>query len=116
MNANIGLKPQIKFEDFAKVDMRIGTIVSAENVEDSEKLIKLQVDFGDLGKRQILSGIKQWFKPKSLIGKQAAFVINIEPRKMIGLESEGMILAVEYDGKIILIVPKKKAKNGSLIS
>ncbi len=116
MNANTGLKLQIKFEDFAKVDMRIGTIASAEGIEGSEKLIKLQVDFGDLGQRQILSGIREWFKPKSLIGKQAAFVINIEPRKMIGLVSEGMILAAEYDGKIILIVPKKKAKNGSLIS
>lgn len=116
MGAGIGSKTQIKFEDFAKVDMRIGTIVSAEDIEGSEKLIKLHVDFGDLGKRWILSGIKEWFKPKSLIDKQAVFVINIEPRKMMGLESEGMILAVEYDGKIILIVPKKKAKNGSLIS
>lgn len=116
MSADTGLKTQIKFEDFAKVDMRIGTIISAEDIEGSEKLIKLQVDFGDLGKKQILSGIKEWFKAKSLIDKQAAFVINIEPRKMMGLESQGMILAAEYDEKIILIVPKKKAKNGSLIS
>jgi methionyl-tRNA synthetase len=108
-------KQQIKFEDFAKIDMRIGTVISAEDIEGSEKLLKLQVDFGDLGKRQILSGIKEWFKPKSLVNKQVAFVINIEPRKMMGLESQGMILATEFEDKIVLIVPKKKVKNGSFI-
>ena len=116
MSADTKIKPQIKFEDFSKVDMRIGTIISAEDIEGSEKLIKLLVDFGDLGKRQILSGIKEWFKPKILVGKQAAFVVNIEPRKIMGFDSEGMILAVEYEGKITLIVPKKKIKNGLFIS
>ena len=116
MNATDGLKPQIKFEDFAKVDMRIGTIVSVENIEGSEKLLKLMVDFGEFGQRQILSGIKQWFKPKSLVGKQVIFVVNIEPRKMMGLESQGMILAVESEGKITLISPKKKVTNGLFIS
>ena len=116
MDADTGIKPQIKFEDFAKVDMRVGTILSAEEIEGSEKLIKLVIDFGDLGKRQILSGIKEWFEPKSLVDKQVAFVINIEPKRMVGLESAGMILTVETEGKVTLIVSKKKVRDGSLIS
>ena len=113
MNATGETKPQIKFDDFAKVDMRIGTIELAEYIEGSEKLLKLMVDFGEFGKRQILSGIKEWFKPKNLINKQLVFVVNIEPRKMMGLESQGMILAGESDGKVILIAPKKKVINGT---
>jgi methionine--tRNA ligase beta chain len=115
MNGDAMLKPQIKFEDFKKVDMRIGTVISVENIEGSEKLLKLMVDFGELGKRQILSGIKEWFKPKSLVGKQLAFVINIEPRKMMGLESQGMVLATESEGKVTLISTKKKVKNGLFV-
>lgn len=85
----------ISFDDFAKVELRVGTILEAEEVEGSEKLIKQIVDFGELGKRQILSGIKQWYKPSQLVGKQFVYVVNLEPRKMMGLESEGMILATD---------------------
>lgn len=113
MNATAEPKPQIKFDDFAKVDMRIGTVISAEYIDGSDKLLKLMVDFGDFGTRQILSGIKEWFKPKDLINKQLVFVVNIEPRKMMGLESQGMILAGETDGKVILIAPKKKVTSGT---
>lgn len=116
MSAESELKTQIKFEDFKKVDMRVGTIVLVEEIEGSEKLLKLIVDFGEMGERQILSGIKEYFKPKSLVNKQATFVVNIEPRKMMGLESQGMILAAEDGEKITLITPKKKVKNGLFIS
>ncbi|MBW6441316.1 methionine--tRNA ligase, partial [Patescibacteria group bacterium] len=86
-------KPIIKFEDFAKIDIRLGTILSAEGVEGSEKLIKMEVDFGEIGKRQIIAGIKAWYSPETIVGKQLPFIINIEPRKMMGLESQGMVLA-----------------------
>jgi methionine--tRNA ligase beta chain len=109
------MKPLIKFDDFAKVDMRIGTVLLAEEIEGSEKLIKMEVDFGDLGKRQILAGIKSWYKPENLVGKQLPFVINIEPRKMMGLESQGMILAADSDDGAVILLPEQTVINGTLI-
>lgn len=109
------LKPQINLEDFAKLDIRAGTVLSAEEIEGSEKLLKLSVDFGDFGKKQILSGIKLWYKPEDLEGKQYIFILNIEPRKMMGLESQGMILAVDSDERPVLLAPLEKVKNGSIV-
>lgn len=85
----------INFDDFVKVELRVGIVLEAEEVPGSEKLIKQIVDFGEFGKRQILSGIKKWYKPSQLIGKQFVYVVNLEPRKMMGLESQGMILATD---------------------
>jgi methionine--tRNA ligase beta chain len=105
----------INIEDFAKVEIRIGTVISVEEVPGSEKLIKQMVDFGEeVGQRQILSGIKQWYKPESLVGKQFVYVVNLEPRKMMGLESQGMIMAAG-DDKPILLKPSKKVTPGSKI-
>ena len=87
----------ISFDEFSKVELHVGTILSAEEVAGSEKLIKQIVDFGKLGQRQILSGIKKWYKPEQLVGKQFVYVTNLEPRIMMGLESNGMLLAA--DGK-----------------
>ncbi|MFZ2664346.1 MAG: methionine--tRNA ligase subunit beta [Patescibacteria group bacterium] len=109
------LKPQINLEDFAKLDIRAGTVLSAEEIEGSEKLLKLSVDFGDLGKKQILSGIKLWYKPEDLKGNQYIFILNIEPRKMMGLESQGMILAVDSDEKPVLLTSLEKVKDGSIV-
>ena len=109
------MKPLIKFDDFAKVDMRIGTVLLAEDIEGSEKLIKMEVDFGDLGKRQILAGIKSWYGPEDLVGKQLPFVINIEPRKMMGLESQGMILAADSNDGAVILLPDQTVINGTLI-
>ncbi len=86
----------ITIEDFAKLELRVGTVLEAEEVEGSDKLIKQIVDFGD-EKRQILSGIKQWYKPAQLVGKQFVYITNLESRMMMGLESQGMLLAA--DGK-----------------
>lgn len=108
-------KPLIKFDDFSKVDIRIGTVVLAEDIEGSEKLIKMEVDFGDLGKRQILAGIKLWYKPEDLVGKQLPFVINIEPRKMMGLESQGMVLAADSNDGAVILLPRQTVINGTLI-
>lgn len=109
------VKPLIKFEDFEKVDMRIGTVLSVEEIEGSDKLLKLDVDFGEIGKRQILSGIKEWYKKDDLVGKQLAFVINIEPRKMMGFESQGMIMAVDSSSKPLLLKIEENTKDGSEI-
>lgn len=102
----------INIDDFAKIEIRVGTVVEAEEIDGSEKLLKLQVDFGEETKRQILSGIKKWYKPTHLIGKQFVFVTNLEPRKMMGLESQGMIMCA--DGvKPVPLKPSKKVPNGS---
>jgi len=95
----------ISFDDFLKVDIRVGLIKSAERVPKSDKLLKLQVDFGVLGQRQILAGIGKRYNPETIVGQRAAFVVNLAPRKMMGLESNGMILAgenamPEEDGEI----------------
>jgi len=109
------LKLQIKLEDFEKIDMRMGTVLSAEGIEGSDKLIKMEVDFGDTGKRQILAGIKAWYKIENLVGKQLPFVLNIEPREMMGLESQGMILAVDYKDKAVVLLPQENTENGAVI-
>jgi len=102
------------FEDFVKLRIRIGLIVEAEKVEGTDKLLKLQVDFGD-EKRQIVSGIAQFYAPEKLVGKQFPFIVNLIPRIIKGVESQGMIMAVDVDGKAVLLKPVKKVPAGSMI-
>lgn len=98
----------ITIDDFAKVELKVGTVLEAEGLEESEKLLKLKVDLGEEKPRQILAGVKQWYKPKDFVGKQVVVVVNLEPRKMMGLESQGMMLAADSeDGPVFLTVPKK---------
>lgn len=88
----------INIEDFAKVDFRVGTILTCDFVEGSEKLYRLHVDFGEgIGKRQILTGLAKYFTPEELTGFQTIFIINLEPRTMMGLVSEGMLVTVGTD-------------------
>ena len=109
-------KPAIQYDDFAKMDIRIGTILEAERVPKSDKLLKLKVEDGT-GPRQILSGIAKHFAPEDLIGKQVTFLANLAPRKMMGLESQGMILMAEdRDGSLSLIGPDKSVWNGGAVS
>ena len=82
------------YDDFKKLDMRIGTIISAERVPDTDKLLKLAVDLGEGEPRQIVAGIAEYAAPEDLVGKQCPFVANLEPRMIRGLESRGMLLAV----------------------
>jgi len=106
-------KPEIQYDDFAKLDLRIGTITQAEKVEKADKLLKLQVNMGSQI-RTIVSGIAQHFKPEDLVDKQVIVVANLAPRKMRGIESQGMILTAEQaDGKLILVNPNALAENGS---
>ncbi len=112
----------ISFEDFEKVELRVGTILEAEEVPGSEKLVKQIVDFGDLGTKQVLSGIKKWYKPSQLIGKQFIYVTNLEPRMLMGLESEVMLICAADDegaevghGKAVLLKPVKKVPSGAKV-
>ena len=110
------LKPEIVFDDFAKIDLRIGTILSAEKVEKADKLLKLEVDLG-FEKRTIVSGIALHFAPEEIIGKQVTVVCNLAPRKMRGIESNGMILMVEdAQSKLHFMHPSAVVDNGSGVS
>lgn len=104
----------ITFEDFAKVELKVGTVIEAEEIEGSEKLIKLKVDLGEEKHRQILAGVKQWYKPEDLKGKQVIVVANLEPRKMMGLQSQGMILCAD-GSKPIFLKPSQKVPPGTKI-
>jgi methionyl-tRNA synthetase len=104
----------ITWEDFAKVEIRVGTIVTAEIPEGSNKLIKYKVDFGELGEKTIFSGIQKWFTPDELVGKQTAFVVNLATKKMGTLgESEGMLLAGEVEGRPVLVSFGETLANGT---
>src|SRR5665213_1756285 len=110
------LKPEIVFDDFAKIDLKVGTIISAEKVEKADKLLKLEIDLG-FEKRIILSGIAQHFSPEEITGKQVVVVANLAPRKMRGIESNGMILMAEdKEGKLHFVKPENVIGNGSGVS
>ena len=107
----------ITYDDFAKLDIRIGTIESAEKMPNGDKLLKLQVNFGE-EKRQILSGTAEFYSPESLVGKQCPFLINLEPRKIKGEESQGMLLAIDPSGDkkdCVIMHPEKKVDNGTRV-
>jgi tRNA-binding protein len=108
------VKPTIKYEDFDKVDIRVGKIELVEDVEGSDKLVRLTVDFGDF-KRKILVGMKKERENvKEIEGKQALFVVNLEYKKMMGEESEGMIFDIGYSNGIlpVLAMPEKEVPSG----
>jgi tRNA-binding protein len=109
------VKPTIDFEDFEKVDIRVGTIARVEEIEGSNKLVRLIVDLGD-HQRTILAGIKQEREnPAEIEGRQALFVVNLAPRKMMGEVSEGMLFDIGYADGIdpALAVPEKAVPDGS---
>jgi len=113
--APAAIKATITIEDLDKIDVRVGTITSVEDIEGSDKLMRLVVDFGD-HKRNILAGIKQEREdPRALQGRQALFVVNLEPRKMRGEVSEGMLFDIGYaDGvQPVLAVPEAEVPNGT---
>lgn len=103
----------IKFEDFKKIDLRVGKILEADRIENSEKLLKLKVDAGEI--RQIVAGIGKDYSPQDLIGRQIAVVMNLEPKNLLGYESQGMMLAAGCDGKPVLLKPDYEITPGSQI-
>lgn len=115
-NALAPVKPEIVFDDFAKIDLRVGTIVAASKVEKADKLLQLSVDLG-FETRTIVSGIAQHFEPEAIVGKQVTVVVNLAPRKMRGIESNGMILMAEdTNGKLHFINPSDTINPGSGVS
>lgn len=107
--------PKINIEDFKKIDIAVGEILSAEKVPDTDKLLKLSVNLGEAEPRQIISGISLYFPDCSvLVGKKCMFVANLEPRMIKGLQSNGMILAVATeDGKFSLLEPNNEISAGT---
>jgi tRNA-binding protein len=109
------IKDEISFADFEKVDIRVGTIIRVEDKEDSDKLVRLTVDFGD-HTRTILAGIKdERENPQEIAGRQALFVVNLKPRKIMGELSEGMLFDIGYADGItpVLATPEKPVPEGS---
>jgi methionyl-tRNA synthetase len=107
------IKPEITFEDFAKLDIRTGKVLECTKVPKADKLLQFKIDDG-LGGRTILSGIAPWFRPEELIGRNVCFIANLAPRKIKGIESQGMILSAENaDGSLAVIQPAKEVQAGS---
>jgi methionine--tRNA ligase beta chain len=108
-------KKMISYEDFKKVEMKVGEIVSAEIVEGADKLYKFMVEIGEEKPRQILSAIREYYSdPNFFIGKKLVFVSNLEPRVIRGLESQGMVVAVDgFENEPIFLVPENDVPNGS---
>ncbi len=99
-----------------ELDIRVGTILICEKIAGSEKMLRLEVDLGDLGNRQILTGIGKWYSPEDLVGMKTIFLTNIEPKVMMGLESQGMLMAVDsHDGKPVFLTPNGDTVNGDKV-
>ncbi len=113
----------VNYEDFKKMDIRFGTVVEVKEVEDADKLLCFQLDFGETDEngdkklRQIVSGLKEYYPNyQELIGRQLLYIVNLEPRKIKGYESNGMLMAVDgQDGKPVFIVPEKEVLPGSRV-
>ena len=106
----------IEFDDFTKVDLRVGTVIEAENIPKSDKLLKLKVDTG-LDQRTILSGISKYYSPNDILNKKVMVLINLKPRKMMGYESEGMLLlADDGDGNLSLMQPDSNISDGAVVA
>ena len=104
----------VSFKEFKKIEMRVGRIKKVEEIPDSKKLLKLKVDIGG-EEKQAVAGIKNYYKPEELEGKQFVFVTNLEPARLMGEISEIMILAAVEGDKVVLIKPEKEVKEGTLI-
>lgn len=107
------MKSVISYDDFQKLDIRIVTILAVEPIEGADRLYKITLDAGkELGERTIAAGIKAWYAPEQLIGKQVPYLANLEPRKLRGVMSQGMLLAGDHDGAVLLN-PDKVVPAGS---
>jgi methionyl-tRNA synthetase len=108
---------EVDFSDWEKLDLRVAEIKSVEDIEGADKLYKLDLDVGELGKRIICAGIKQYYSKEDLIGKKIVYFSNLKPRVMKGVESQGMLLAAstENHNEVVFITPEKEIDNGSRI-
>ena len=109
----IDLKPEIDYEEFAKVDLRVAKILTAQAVPKSNKLIKMKIDIGE--ERTIVAGIGKDYRPEEMIGKKIVIVANLKPAKLMGIESRGMLLATDTDSGLTVLGFDRAAKTGSKI-
>jgi len=108
------MKPTIGFEDFSKLDLRIAEVLEVKDAEGADKLFKITLDVGELGKRVIISGIRPWYKPEDLIGKKVVYLANLEPKIFKDTESQGMLIAAG-DEEAVVLVPDKDLQPGEVI-
>jgi methionyl-tRNA synthetase len=107
----------IALDELQKVDLRVGKIMTAERVPGSEKLLKLSVELGEAAPRQVISGIAQWYAPEVLVGRQVVMAANLEPRTIMDLESQGMLLAAHReDGSAVLLTALEEVPSGAKIT
>jgi len=106
---------EISFEEFQKLDIRVGKILEASQIPGSRNLIRMIVNFGT-EKRQAVAGLLQWYKPEQLVGKKCVFILNLQRRKLMGIESQCMIFAAEDDkGNVVILQPEKDIAEGSKV-
>lgn len=111
----------ISFDTFKKLDFRVATVLKSEKVPGTKNLLKLQIDLGELGKRQIVTGLAQYYTTESLVGKQIVVLVNLKPAMFRGEKSEGMLLAGEIgkpddpDYQVVLVVPEKELPPGTSV-
>jgi len=103
----------IIYDDFKKVELKIARIIEAEEVAGAEKLLKLRIDLGNSETRQIVAGIKKMYQAKDLVGKEIAVVVNLEPRMVMGIESNGMLLAASGEAGPVILTPEREVPPGS---
>jgi methionyl-tRNA synthetase len=116
MKLGLKIMPEISFKEFQNLDIRVGIVENVEDIPSSKNLIKLLVNFGS-EKRQAVAGLKQYVKPEELVGKKYIFILNLEKRKLMGIESQCMILAAEDNkGNVVLLQPEKDIEVGSRIT
>lgn len=106
---------EIQYDEFAKVEIRMGTILAAERVPETDKLLKCTIDFGELGTRTIVSGIAQWKEPEQLVGRQCPYIVNLAPRTLRGVESRGMLLAGTDEEGVVLLHPERTVPPGTAL-
>ncbi|HPN67043.1 MAG TPA: methionine--tRNA ligase subunit beta [bacterium] len=106
----------MSFEDWLKLDVEIGTIKSVNEVAGADKLYQIALDFGESGETTIIAGIREYYRPSELVGKQVPILKNLAEKEIKGVKSKGMILAVNNGGEAIILSPQKEAKSGSKVS
>lgn len=109
------MKPTIPFSDFSRLDLRVGIVTAAKPIADTDNLLQLTVDLGEVGKRQLVGGLARTHKSSKLVGKQVVVVVNLEVREIRGINSQGMLLAAEVEGAPVLLVPEKDVPSGTKI-
>lgn len=108
------MKEKIQFPDFEKIEIKMGRVSASEKVEGTDKLLKLTIDFGD-ETRTVLTGMAEFYEPDHFVGKTIPVLANLEPRTIKGIESQGMILAAESDGRPTLLLPESEIEPGSTV-